>query len=85
MSEIEEKKEQFKALFEGKTSNEITIKEAKERLKKNDPGIDISEILKAIDNKDDVLKTIIVEIISNSDFLVYYSPVLKEIIKIILK
>ena len=85
MSEIEEKKEKLKALFNGKVSNEISIKEAKERLKKSDPGINISEILKAIERKDDVLKTIIVEIISNPDFFVYYTPVLKEILKIFIK
>ena len=85
MSEIEEKKEKFKALLEGKNKNKLNIQKAKENLIKNDPGIDISEILKAFNNNEDVLKTLIVEIVSNPDFLIYYSPVLKTILKILIK
>ena len=85
MNEIKKEKEKLKALFKGKISKRVSIKEAKSRLKQTDPGIDISEILKAVDKKDDVFKIIIVEIISNPDFFVYYAPVLKEIIKLIIK
>ncbi len=85
MNELEAKKEKFKSLLNGKNSNEISIKEAKENLLKTDPGIDISEILKSINNKDDVLKTLIIEIVSNPDLLIYYSPFFKMILKFIIK
>jgi len=85
MNELEIKKQKFKALMEGKSLSEINIKKAKENLLKTDPGIDISEILKAINNKDDVFKTIIIEIISNPEVFVYYSPFLKIFLKFIIK
>ena len=85
MNELEAKKEKFKALLNGKNSNEVNIKEAKENLLKADPGIDISEILKSINNNEDVLKTLIIEIVSNPDLLIYYSPFLKTFLKFIIK
>jgi len=85
MNELEVKKEKFKSLLNGENSNEVSIKEAKENLLKTDPGIDISEILKAINNNEDVLKTLIIEIVSNPDLLIYYSPFLKTFLKFIIK
>ncbi len=85
MNELEVKKEKFKSLLRGENPNEISIKEAKKNLLKTDPGIDISEILKAINNNEDVLKTLIIEIISNPDLLIYYSPLLKTLLKFIIK
>ena len=85
MSEIEAKKEKFKALLEGGNKNELSIQKAKENLLKADPGIDISEILKALNNNEDVLKTLIVEIVSNPDLLIYYAPFFKTILKFIIK
>jgi len=85
MNEIREKKEHFKALFNAQHSKKLSVEEAKKNLLKSDPGIDISEILKAINNNEDVLKTIIIEIISNPDLLIYYAPFFKTILKIIIK
>ena len=85
MNEIKIKKEKLKSLLNGKNSNKISIKKAKENLLKTDPQIDISEILRALNNKENILKTLIIEIISNPDFLVYYSPFIKIFLKFIIK
>lgn len=87
MNNIEIKKKRFKLLLEGKyIPKDISIQEAKERLKKTDPGIDISNILKIInqEKKDKILKEILIEIITNPDVLVYYMPLIKSILKILL-
>ena len=85
MNEIEAKKKRLKELLNGKNSNELSIQKAKENMLKTDPGIDISEILKAVNNNEDIVKTLIVEIISNPDLFVYYAPVLKTFLKFIIK
>ena len=85
MNELEAKKEKFKALLEGGNKNELSIQKAKKNLIQTDPGIDISEILKAVNKNEDVVKTLLVEIISNPDLLIYYSPVLKTLLKFIIK
>ena len=87
MNNIEIKKKRFKLLLEGKyIPKDISIQEAKERLKKTDPGIDISNILKIInqEKKDKILKEILIEIITNPDIFVYYMPIIKSILKILL-
>ncbi len=88
MNEIEIKKNRFKLMLEGKyVPKGISIQEAKEKLKKTDPGIDISELLKIINNekKENILKSILTELITNPDILVYYMPVIKAVLKVFVK
>ncbi len=88
MNEIEIKKNRFKLMLEGKyVPKDISIQEAKEKLKKTDPGIDISELLKIINNekKENILKSILIELITNPDILVYYMPVIKAVLKVFVK
>jgi len=88
MTELEIKKKRFKALIKGKyIPSYISIKEAKQKLKQTDPGIDISELIKIINskNKDEILKNLLIEIATNPDILTYYMPVIKTILKTFIK
>ncbi len=87
MNDIEIKKNRFKLILEGKyVPKEITIQQAKEKLRKTDPGIDISGLLQIINSekKEYILKKIIVEITTNPDILIYYMPIIKTILKILI-
>jgi len=88
MEEIEIKKKRLKLILEGKyIPKDISVKEAKKRLKETDPGIDISAFFKILNttNKDKVLKDLVIEIITNPDILVYYMPLIKIILKSVIK
>jgi len=88
MEEIEVKKKHLKLMLEGKyIPKDISIKEAKKRLKETDPGIDISEFIRILNSndKDKILKDLLIEMITNPDILIYYMPVIKLILKNIIK
>jgi len=88
MEEIEVKKNRLKSMLEGKyIPKDISVKEAKKRLKETDPGIDISGFIKILHNadKDKILKDLMIEIITNPDILVYYMPLIKMILKSLIK
>ena len=85
MSEVEIKKKRFKALLEGKyVPREITIKEAKKRLRESDPNIDVSFVFEIVRsrNKEKILKNLVFELLTNPDIVVYYMPVIKSVLKI---
>ncbi len=87
MNEIEIKKNRFKLILEGKyVPKVITIRQAKEKLRKTDPGIDISELLRIINNekKEKILKEVLIELITNPDLLAYYMPIIKTILKVLI-
>ena len=88
MKELEEKKKRFKLLLEGKyIPKEISIEEAKKRLIETDPNIDISNVIKFFrtSKKDKILKEILIELATNPDVLSYYMPLIKELLKILIK
>jgi len=86
MTNIDYKK-RFKYLIKGKyVYKNLSVEEAKKRLKETDPGIDVSEILRVINSdRKDKFKIIFIEIISTPDFLAYYMPVIKSFLKLFIK
>ncbi len=87
MNELEIKKKNFKNILKGRYAfNKNTdIKQAKEKLRQTDPGIDISDILQIISNekKDNILKNLMIEFFTNPDVFVYYMPVIKSILRLL--
>jgi len=83
MKEVEIKKNRFKLLLEGKyVSRDISIKEAKRKLRESDLGIDISEFLRIINSNDEhKFKKFLIEFFTNPDIFIYYMPLLKMILK----
>jgi len=88
MEEIEIKKRRLKLMLEGKyVPKDISVEEAKKRLKETDPGIDISVFIKILNSndKDKILKDLLIEMITNPDILIYYMPVIKMILKSLIR
>ncbi len=86
MTDINIKKEEIKYLLEGKPPRPANLEEAKKRLKETDPGVDIKEILKFVNNptKENLI-SVLIDILTDPKILSYFSPVIKDIIKILLK
>ena len=81
MNEIKLKKEELKSVLNGRGLKSLSIEEAKRKLAKTDPGIDIGMILKIINSpKKNKLKIFLIEFISNPELISYFSPVIEYIL-----
>ena len=85
--ELKEAKERFEALSKGRYyPKRLTLQEAKERLARTDPGLDISPLLSAKDAAE--LKRAALSLLAQSaqpQTLSYFSPLLVEALDEVLK
>lgn len=80
MTDLEHARTRFKAISEGHyVPKEISVEEAKERLRAADPALDISDMLKALHREEDLQKAAaaaLLETLTHPAVISYWSPVL---------
>jgi len=80
MSELERARERLKAVSKGHyVPKELSIEEAKAKLRAADPAIDISDVLKALNHEEDMQKaaaSVTLETLTDPAVVSYWSPVL---------
>ncbi|WP_456390245.1 hypothetical protein [Hydrogenimonas sp.] len=78
-AEVERAKKRFMSIAQGRhVPADISIEEAKKRVRQTDPGLDISDIVRAIDQRD--LKkagtSLLLEVATDPSIITYWSPLL---------
>jgi hypothetical protein len=82
MSDLQTAKQEIKEILEGKNPHRPTLEEARKRLIETDPGIDISEIIKALNkgNYQKAAEILLIEIASMPNAAEYFLPLLAKLI-----
>ncbi|BDY13321.1 hypothetical protein [Hydrogenimonas cancrithermarum] len=83
MSELEEARRRFDAIAKGRYApRTLSLEEAKARLRETDPGIDVSDLLAALDEGD--LKragTSLVWQVIAPETIAYFTPLIVELLQ----
>ncbi len=77
--DVETAKARFKAVAQGRhVPSGISVEEAKKRLRQTDPGLDISDMLRAIDQGDPKKAgmSLLMEAATDPSVITYWSPLL---------